>query len=196
MKKLFMGILLPLFAFVSLVGAGFSTWYFDSQLSDSAVSTITGKVTDYAQVGTLEITKGSTGVTLTLDQTKNAQSGIVLSSEITAKYTKPTADSSYTPSDAGVVVTISVDLGTELSKHIELVNGFTASEVPEKGKIYTKTITTEMTTGENSYSLVSSDFAYISEPSSLSAYKTMFDECAGKTFTVTFKAEIAKPKAK
>lgn len=191
MKKLFMGILLPLFAFVSLVGAGFSTWYFDSQLSDSAVSTITGKVTDYAQVGTLEITKGNTGVTLTLDQTENAQSGIVLSSEITAKYTKPTADSSYTPSDAGVVVTISVDLGTELSKHVKLVNGFTSDDT----KIYTKTITTEMTTGENSYSLVSSDFAYISEPTSLSAYKTMFDECAGKTFTVTFKAEIAKPKA-
>ncbi len=68
-KKKYIAIL-PGLAILSLVGAGFSTWYF--QTSDTRISNIDVVVTDYLDTGRLDVT-GS--LKLVLDQTAFEQNG-------------------------------------------------------------------------------------------------------------------------
>ena len=58
MKKILLGILLPVLTFVTLIGTGYATWYFDAQTSaNKSTSTSQVDVIGYAQIGTLILLK-------------------------------------------------------------------------------------------------------------------------------------------
>lgn len=188
MKKLFLGTLLPIFAFASLIGSGYATWYFADQLSSNDnTEGIDIKITEYAQVGTISITQGKSGNSLTLDQ--SSESGITFNEEVIATYTKPTSSDGILNSDEGLKVTVTVDLGATLKDYVQLNKGF---EDKEKDGSYTLDITTEMTKsdGNGTFTLDGSYFAYVNEPTTLDAYKTMYNACKDLTFTISFNAQV------
>lgn len=96
-KKKYIAIL-PGLAILSLVGAGFSTWYF--QTNDSKSTNIDVVVTDYLDIGRLEVTGG---LKLVLDQTADRyedQKGLHFEGELVLTYYLPTWNS-FNGEDAG-----------------------------------------------------------------------------------------------
>ena len=50
-KKIILGIVFPVFTMATVVGVGYSTWYFND-LNTSKSAPVVGEVTDVAQLGT------------------------------------------------------------------------------------------------------------------------------------------------
>lgn len=120
-------VVLPALAILSLVGAGFSTWYFgDETITDS---TIDVGVTDYVDVGKMKVEEGA-DLRLVLDQSPETNDetngltrlGIHFEGSLTITYTVPvwTEDHGFT---------IDGDSDTTTNNIINLENGLTAGGI-------------------------------------------------------------------
>lgn len=196
MKKLFMGILLPLFAFVSLVGAGFSTWYFENQLSAEGSANISMKVEDYAQIGKFSLTSD---VAMSLDQKANGGKGVTLNKELVVTYTH---DESYSvPEGDTFEIKVVVTLGEGFEKYIKLkdgqIDGLTYAT--SDNKTYTFDLTTKLSDGDATFTIPTDAFEYctkggelLGEPTNKSEYDAMKLALDGKQISVSATAKIAK----
>lgn len=183
-KKIILGIVFPVFTMATVVGVGYSTWYFDD-LNTSKSVPVVGEVTDVAQLGTFTLETSS--AKFVFDQPKSdnpAGTGLTMTGSIVCTYTAPTEDYKV---DDGLKVTVTLELSTEASKYMTLT--FVGGAIT---KDYTNaTIDTGFTYDSDDFS-----FAYKKVPSSLTEYETMRKTLEGNTIlTVKLVASIEKPTA-
>lgn len=218
MKKLFMGILLPLFAFVSLVGAGFSTWYFERQLSADGEHELTVRVEDYAKIGKFTITGGNV---LSLDQatTNNIPSsgpgvriGTVSKEEPDDVFAAKNININYThdanypiPEGDTFKLTVTITVDANLAKYIQL-STTTIDDVECTTSVNTYTFDFSSKAKGAAYDVVipANAFTYkkgmeptvyeITEedPEGTIAYKDMVSEVSSSNITIAVRAEITK----
>lgn len=84
-KKKFVAIL-PALAILSLVGTGFSTWYFN--INPSTQNSIDVVIEDYADAGSFQVQ--SNDLKLVLDQTSHNQKGVHFEGSLEINYLLPT----------------------------------------------------------------------------------------------------------
>lgn len=187
-KKIILGIVFPVFTMATVVGVGYSTWYFDDLNTSKSVDVV-GEVTDVAQLGTFTLETSSAKFVFDQPESDNPDgTGLTMTGSIVCTYTAPTEDYKV---DDGLEVTVTLELSTAAAKYMTLtfagVEGGTTKE-------YTKeTIGTGFT-----YDSTAFTFDYIDEkvPSSLEEYEAMRTALEGQTIlTVKLKASIAKPAA-
>lgn len=190
-KKIILGIVFPVFTMATVVGVGYSTWYFDDLNTSKSVDVV-GEVTNVAQLGTFTLETSSAKFVFDQPESDNPDgTGLTMTGSIVCTYTAPTEDYKV---DDGLEVTVTLELSEAAAKYMTLtfVGG-------AKTKVYTDTTTTPGAdfTG---FTYVSTDFTfdYIDEkvPSSLVEYQAMRTALEGQTIlTVKLEASIAKPAA-
>lgn len=183
-KKIILGIVFPVFTMATVVGVGYSTWYFND-LNTSKSAPVVGEVTDVAQLGTFTLETSSVKFVFDQPESDNpAGTGLTMEGSIVCTYTKPTED--YKVND-GLEVTVTLELSTAAAKYMTLTfaEGGTTKE-------YTKTtIDTGFTYDSDDFSL-----AYKKVPSSLTEYEEMRTTLEGQTIlTVKLVASIEEPTA-
>lgn len=173
-KRKIISLCVPAVAFATVVGVGFSAWFFDAKVSKDMNIGVT--ITD--SVGFGELTLANKDYTLVLDQggsqnksnvtvgayleEKEADKDAVKTQELTATWTVPTITYNDTKDDAGVAqinYTMNVYVKeTTLGKYIKVTGDdfVKAAEAVEGFEVYSKTFTT---TGENPEVTVSEDLA-------------------------------------
>lgn len=173
-NKLLISTLLPVAAFVTVVGAGYSAWYFqgNSTASDTADITVTAVVAG----GGIRVTSSNHG--LTLDQnrieTLNPSGTGITWNDITLEYT---ADDTATGGSAEGTGTISWTV-TPPENFITYVNITTSGSWPI-ADIYADEI---FTLDEDDLGL-----SYKAEPTNYTEWSKMNTALNGKTITVEFK---------
>lgn len=189
-KKIILGIVFPVFTMATVVGVGYSTWYFNDLNTSKSVDVV-GEVTDVAQLGTFTLETSS--VKFVFDQPKSDDNpdgtGLTMSGSIVCTYTAPTEDYKV---DDGLKVTVTLELSTAAAEYMTLTFADGA-----KTKVYTDTTTTPGAdfTGFT-YDSTDFTFAYEKVPSSLAEYETMRTALEGNTIlTVKLVASIEKPTA-
>lgn len=185
-KKIILGIVFPVFTMATVVGVGYSTWYFDD-LNTSKSENVVGEVTNVAQLGTFTL-EASTAK-FVFDQPKSdnpAGTGLTMEGSIVCTYTAPTEDYKV---DDGLKVTVTLELSTEAAEYMTLTfAGAEGGTTKEFTNITTGTIFT--------YDSDDFSFAYKKVPSSFEEYQAMRTALEGKTIlTVKLEASIEKPAA-
>lgn len=185
-KKIILGIVFPVFTMATVVGVGYSTWYFNDLNTSKSVDVV-GEVTDVAQLGTFTLETSSAKFVFDQPTTDNpAGKGLTMEGSIVCTYTAPTEDYKV---DDGLKVTVTLELSTAASEYMTLTfaDGATTKEY------------TDTTIGNGfTYDSTALTFAYIDEkvPSSLAEYETMRTALEGQTIlTVKLEASIATPAA-
>ena len=182
-KKIILGIVFPVFTMATVVGVGYSTWYFND-LNTSKSENVVGKVTNVAQLGTFTLETSSAKFVFDQPVSDNpAGKGLTMSGSIVCEYTAP---EDYKVDD-GLKVTVTLELSTAAAEYMTLtfVGGATTKEYTDT------TIGTGFTYDSDDFS-----FAYKKVPSSLTEYETMRTALEGKTIlTVNLVALIEKPTA-
>lgn len=185
-KKIILGIVFPVFTMATVVGVGYSTWYFDDLNTSKSVNVV-GEVTNVAQLGTFTLETSSAKFVFDQPASDNpAGRGLTMEGSIVCTYTAPTEGYKV---DDGLKVTVTLELSTEAAKYMTLTF---AGEDGATTKEYTDTtIGTGFTYDYDDFS-----FAYKKVPSSLTEYETMRTALEGKTIlTVKLVASIEKPTA-
>lgn len=183
-KKIILGIVFPVFTMATVVGVGYSTWYFDDLNTSKSVDVV-GEVTNVAQLGTFTL-EASTAK-FVFDQPASGKpdgTGLTMTGSIDCTYTEPTEDYKV---DDGLKVTVTLDLSEAAAEYMTLtfVDGATTKEY------------TNITTGTVfTYASTAFTFDYKKVPSSLTEYETMREKLEGQTIlTVKLVASIEKPTA-
>lgn len=172
-NKLLISTLLPVAAFVSVVGAGYSAWYF--QNNTTATTTAGIKVTPVAVGGGISVTSGDHG--LTLDQvngTLNTNPQGISWKTIEVKYT---ADTNEEAAAAGT---------GEIAWNVEVPGAFdTHVHITKSGTWDITSLDTDQT-----FTLKQADLglSYVDEPSNYNEWKTMYDALNTVNITVRFTA--------
>ena len=190
-KKIILGIVFPVFTMATVVGVGYSTWYFDD-LNTSKSANVVGEVTDVAQLGTFTLETSS--AKFVFDQPESGEpdgTGLTMEGSIVCTYTAPTEDYKV---DDGLKVTVTLELSEAAAEYMTLTFADGATT-----KVYADTTTTPGAdfTGFT-YDSTAFTFDYIDGkvPSSLTEYETMRTALEGKTIlTVKLVASIEKPTA-
>lgn len=171
-NKLLISTLLPVAAFVSVVGAGYSAWYFqgDSTASDTANITVTAVVAG----GGIAVTPSVHGLTLDQeDTTHNPSASGITWNDITLKYT---ADKTVTGGSA-------VGTGT-ISWTVTTPDDFETWVNIKKSDTWTITnIYADQTFTLNKATL---GLSYKAEPTNYTEWSRMKTALDGKTITVNF----------
>ena len=185
-KKIILGIVFPVFTMATVVGVGYSTWYFDD-LNTSKSVPVVGEVTDVAQLGTFTLETSSAKFVFDQPESDNpAGTGLTMSGSIVCKYTAPTENYKV---DDGLKVTVTLELSTAASKYMTLtfVGGATTKDYTDA------TIGTGFTYDAEDFTVA---YAAGKVPTNLTEYQTMRDALEGQTIlTVKLVASIAKPAA-
>lgn len=171
-NKLLISTLLPVAAFVTVVGAGYSAWYFQGTSTDSDTASIT--VTPVVAGGGIAVT--SSGHGLTLDQenkTNNPAAAGITWNPITLTYT---ADDSATGGSAQGTGTITWTVTT-----------------PENFETYVNITKTGSWTVDNLYAdktftldKATLGLSYADEPENYTEWSAMYTALNTKTITVEF----------
>lgn len=183
-KKIILGIVFPVFTMATVVGVGYSTWYFDDLNTSKSVDVV-GEVTNVAQLGTFTLEASTAKFVFDQPKSKNpAGEGLTMEGSIVCTYTEPTEDYKV---DDGLKVTVTLDLSEAAAEYMTLtfVDGATTKEY------------TNITTGTVfTYASTAFTFDYIKVPSSLTEYETMREKLEDQTIlTVKLVASIEKPTA-
>lgn len=173
-NKLLISTLLPVAAFVTVVGAGYSAWYFQNDTKATTKAGIT--VTPVAVGGGISVTSSDHGLTLDqLDGTLNTNPQGITWKTITVKYTADT-------SDAAAAGTGEIDWNVEVPDAVaEYVTITTTSGTWNITALNTNqefTLTQALLGG----------LSYVDEPSNYAAWKDMRDALSTAEITVTFTA--------
>lgn len=173
-NKLLISTLLPVAAFVSVVGAGYSAWYFQSNTTATTKAGIT--VTPVAVGGGISVASKDHGLTLDqLDGTLNTNPQGITWKTITVKYTADT-------SDAAAAGTGKIAWNIEVPEAVtDYVNITTTS-----GTWNITTLDTDQEFPLDQASLGA--LSYVDEPSNYQEWKKMHDALSTAEITVTFTA--------
>ena len=185
-KKIILGIVFPVFTMATVVGVGYSTWYFND-LNTSKSAPVVGEVTDVAQLGTFTLETSSVKFVFDQPESDNPDgTGLTMTGSIVCSYTAPTEDYKV---DDGLKVTVTLELSTAAAEYMTLTfaDGKTTKDY------------TDATIGAGfTYDSTAFTFDYIDTkvPSSLEEYAAMRTALEGQTIlTVKLVASIAKPAA-
>ena len=194
-KKIILGIVFPVFTMATVVGVGYSTWYFDDLNTSKSVDVV-GEVTNVAQLGTFTLEASTAKFVFDQPESKNpAGTGLTMTGSIKCTYTEPTTEPTEDYKvDDGLKVTVTLELSEAAAEYMTLTFADGATT-----KVYTDTTTTPGAdfTGFT-YDSTAFTFDYIDGkvPSSLTEYETMRTALEGKTIlTVKLVASIEKPTA-
>lgn len=184
-KKIILGIVFPVFTMATVVGVGYSTWYFDD-LNTSKSENVVGEVTNVAQLGTFTLETSSAKFVFDQPASDNpAGTGLTMEGSIVCTYTKPTEVYEV---NNGLKVTVTLELSPAAAEYMTLTF---AEDAPTTKEYTNETIGTGFTYDSDDFS-----FAYKKVPSSLTEYKEMRTALEGKTIlTVKLVASIEKPTA-
>lgn len=130
-KKKFIAIL-PALAILSLVGTGFSTWYFN--INPSTQNSIDVAIEDYADAGSFQVQNND--LKLVLDQTSNKQKGVHFEGSLEINYLLPTrtvvsGDDTEVPAknivenikDSNLTFKFAFDAGSSLKEYVVIAEG-------------------------------------------------------------------------
>lgn len=190
-KKIILGIVFPVFTMATVVGVGYSTWYFDDLNTSKSVDVV-GEVTNVAQLGTFTLEASTAKFVFDQPESKNpAGEGLTMEGSIVCTYTAPTENYKV---DDGLKVTVTLELSEAAAEYMTLTFADGATT-----KVYTDTTTTPGAdfTGFT-YDSTAFTFDYIDTkvPSSLEEYAAMRTALEGQTIlTVKLVASIEKPTA-
>lgn len=172
-NKLLISTLLPVAAFVSVVGAGYSAWYFQS--NTTATTTAGIKVTPVAVGGGISVTSPDHG--LTLDQengTLNTNPQGITWKTIEVKYT---ADTNEEAAAAGT---------GKIARNVEVPGAFTTYvHITTSGTFDITSLDTDQVFTLDEAKL---GLSYVDEPSNYNEWETMYDALNTEEITVTFTA--------
>lgn len=196
MKKILLGILLPILTFVTLIGTGFAAWTFgDLNTSDNnSIATVT--VSDFAEIGTLKV--NNKAISITLDQPSDKVSGVdnvKLDKAITGSYTAPEAHDhlAYTGT-----FKVTITISTELAKYIEVKTDtpIVADKQDSNFKkgvagVYTAEVTLNASTTFD-FTIAQDAFQYVSGkvPQNVTDYKNMITALQSQNITIDFAATV------
>ena len=171
-NKLLISTLLPVAAFVTVVGAGYSAWYFqgNSTASDTANITVTAVVAG----GGIAVTPSAHGLTLDQeDTTHNPDASGITWNDITLKYT---ADD--TADEGSAVGTGTISWTVTTPEKFETYVNITKSGTWTIADIYADEtfILNKATLG----------LSYKAEPTKYTEWEAMKEALNGKTITVEF----------
>lgn len=172
-NKLLISTLLPVAAFVSVVGAGYSAWYFQSNTTASTTAGIT--VTPVAVGGGISVTSSDHGLTLDqLDGSLNTNPQGITWKTITVKYTADTND--------GAAAT-----GTgKIAWNVEVPGTFTTYvNITTSGTFDIAKLDTDQVFTLDQAKL---GLSYVDEPSNYQEWKKMHDALSTAEITVIFTA--------
>lgn len=171
-NKLLISTLLPVAAFVSVVGAGYSAWYFQGTSEASGTANIT--VTPVVAGGGISVTSSGHGLTLDQeDTTHNPSASGITWNDITLTYT---ADKTVTGERAEGTGTISWTVTTP-------ENFETYVNIIKEGTWTITDLYADKTFPLNKATL---GLSYKAEPTNYTQWKAMYDALNGKTITVEF----------
>lgn len=190
-KKIILGIVFPVFTMATVVGVGYSTWYFDD-LNTSKSAPVVGEVTDVAQLGTFTLETSSVKFVFDQPESDNPDgTGLTMEGSIVCTYTAPTEDYKV---DDGLKVTVTLELSTAAAEYMTLTFADGATT-----KVYTDITTTpgaDFTGFTYDSTAFTFDYRDGKVPSSLDEYQKMRTALEGETIlTVKLEASIAKPAA-
>lgn len=209
MKKFVLAFGIPVLAVASLIGSGYATWYFNSDV-ESASGTIAVEPSGGKAVGAWF--KQSVGnVRLVLDQTKGKtdtyeNSDDRLGVHFNGAFTESLiadADGDHETTDKFVsgtsyIVTTTITIPSVVAKYVNFT--FKDSKASEDGLTLTKqsTLTVEGDDKEKfdffkiAYDTTNSDVtvAYAKEPTTLADYNAMVDDVKNMTIGISFAAVI------
>lgn len=172
-NKLLISTLLPVAAFVTVVGAGYSAWYFQGTSTASGTANIT--VEPVVAGGGIAVTSSSHG--LTLDQNSNGlnPSGTGITwKDITLTYTADDALGGASAEGTGTISwTVTTPTNFETYVNITKSGTWTIADIYADEPI---------TLDKDDLGL-----SYKAEPSNYTEWKAMNDALNGKTITVEFK---------
>lgn len=190
-KKIILGIVFPVFTMATVVGVGYSTWYFDD-LNTSKSAPVVGEVTDVAQLGTFTLETSSVKFVFDQPESDNPDgTGLTMTGSIVCTYTAPTENYKV---DDGLKVTVTLELSEAAAEYMTLTFADGATT-----KVYTDTTTTpgaDFTGFTYDSTAFTFDYRDGKVPSSLDEYQKMRTALEGETIlTVKLEASIAKPAA-
>lgn len=190
-KKIILGIVFPVFTMATVVGVGYSTWYFDD-LNTSKSAPVVGEVTDVAQLGTFTLETSSVKFVFDQPESDNPDgTGLTMTGSIVCTYTAPTENYKV---DDGLKVTVTLELSKAAAEYMTLTFADGATT-----KVYTDTTTTpgaDFTGFTYDSTAFTFDYRDGKVPSSLDEYQKMRTALEGETIlTVKLEASIAKPAA-
>lgn len=170
-NKLLITTLLPVAAFVSVVGAGYSAWYF--QGSSTANSTANIAVTPVVKVGGITVTSTEHGLTLDQqDTTLNPSASGITWKAITLKYTADATGEESADGTGTISWTVTTPVNFDTYVNITKSGSWPIADI-NADEIFT--LDDEL------------NLSYKAEPKTYSDWNTMQDALRGETITVEFK---------
>ena len=209
MKKFVLAFGIPVLAVASLIGSGYATWYFNSDVT-RGIGTITVEPSGGKAVGAKF--KQSEGTTkLVLDQTKGKTEtygnsddrlGVHFNGAFTESLIADDGDES-TSNDKFVngtsyIVTTAITISPAVAEYVKFTFGDQTSSTTKLTLTKQSTLTVEGDDKEKfdffniAYDTTNSDVtvAYAQEPSTLADYNAMVDAVSNETIGITFDAVI------
>lgn len=196
-SKRALAMILPAFAMASVIGAGYSTWFFN-ETTTSVDNSIQLVVEGYTDIGVLQITEAT--ATLTMDQrTGNYGTGNVaaagtsygLSVSGNVKYvhkatTEITADNNYVFDVADYDYSITVTYDGEIQSYVKIGNGDSATYTKEYDLdgTYVPNAVGEAVTLDATKLTELIDPVWVKVPNTPETYKDMLDAVKGSTIKI------------
>ena len=179
---------IPAFVLVSVVGAGFATWYWEEQSNmDLSANVI---VTDEVANGFTVAVKDSKTAQLVLDQadgTNHPESGSDPARGVFLGYTD-WEEKNFAGTD-GITVTVTHSGNTNADTHLTLTKTELTTALTFTGS--DATYTDDVTIGAKSGD-INLGIHYVTEPTESSTYNTMKTELKGLTLTLNFYVTVSE----
>lgn len=173
-NKLLISTLLPVAAFVSVVGAGYSAWYFQGTSTASSTANIT--VTPVVAGGGISVSSSVHGLTLDQeDTTHNPSASGITWNDITLTYTADdTVGEGSTEAEGTGTISWTVTTPNEFDTYVNITKSGTWS-------------ITDIYVGQTfTLNKATLGLSYKAEPTNYTQWKAMHDDLNGKTITVEF----------
>lgn len=171
-NKLLISTLLPVAAFVTVVGAGYSAWYF--QGTSTANSTANIAVTPVVKVGGITVTSTEHGLTLDQqDTTLNPSASGITWKDITLKYTSDATGDESADGTGTISWTVTTPVNFDTYVNITKSGSWPIAD------LY----------ADETFTLDDEDLnlSYKAEPKNHSDWSAMKNALSGQTITVEFK---------
>lgn len=197
MKKLIYLLFMSLFIFISIVGTGFSTWYFLDNTLEIKSTTIPVSIEQYVDVGKIEFVDANGDE---IDTTKHPyklvvdQKRVALNERIKVKYSLDLSNLDLNKTKIKFICTIEFD--DKLTKYVEINSPEVTVEEQNSGS-YTMTWLDNFNYEEVTYHTSNLFFEYKSTslPTTEDEYEQTYLELSTSSISITYKAILEKTAA-
>lgn len=197
MKKLIYLLFMPLFIFISIVGTGFSTWYFLDDTFVTKSATIPVSIEQYVDVGEIDFVDANGKV---IDTKQNPyklvidQKRVALNERIKVRYTLSNTNNIIDKSKIKFICNIT--LSPELTKYIQINSPDVTKEMQDYGEYQMSWL--DNFTGEVE-TLHTSNLFFEYKVDAFSGdetiYEKIYNELIDGTISITYKAILEKTAA-